>query len=459
MTWDRKKTKLKDTEIGLIPEDWQIKELKDILVDKGYIRGPFGSALRRPELKSEGIPVYEQQNAIYNNRFFRYFIDENRYKDLSRFTVKENDLIISCSGTLGKVSIIHSKDPTGIISQALLILRPNTEKVIPNFLKYFFNSKRGYNSIVSRSFGAVQVNIAKRDIIEKIKLGLPNLKEQKRIVNILSAYDDLTENNSRRIKILEEMAQAIYQEWFVKFRFPGHEKVRMVDSPLGKIPEGWEVGTAGDVVDYHIGGGWGKDEQIGKYIVSAYVIRGTDIPDVRYNQTDSCPLRHHTESNFRSRELLEGDIIFEVSGGSKDQPLGRALLMNKNAFRSFRFPVICASFCKLIRIDKDKLAPELLYLKFLDMYNDRSICKYQVQSTGISNFKFSYFLSEEKLVIPDSGAQIEFKDIVAPMFDMICVLGEKNAKLKKTRDLLLPKLISGEIDVEDLDIDIGELAE
>ena len=100
------KAKFKETEIGMIPEDWDIKELRDILKEKGYIRGPFGSALRRPELKSEGIPVYEQQNAIYNHRIFRFFIGEEKYNELSRFTVEENDLIISCSGTFGKVSIL-----------------------------------------------------------------------------------------------------------------------------------------------------------------------------------------------------------------------------------------------------------------------------------------------------------------------------------------------------------------
>ena len=87
-------TKLKQTEIGKIPEDWEVKKLKDILDERGYIRGPFGSALRRPELKKTGVPVYEQEHAIYNSRIFRYYIDNDKFKELSRFQVKENDLII-----------------------------------------------------------------------------------------------------------------------------------------------------------------------------------------------------------------------------------------------------------------------------------------------------------------------------------------------------------------------------
>ena len=150
--------------------EWQEVNLGEVLRDKGYIRGPFGSALKRGEMKEEGIPVYEQTNAIYNHRNFRYFIDEEKYQALKRFTVEQNDLIISCSGTVGKVSIIEANDPKGIISQALLILRADNSIITSKFLYYFFNSREGINSILSRSSGSVQVNIAKRAIIENRKI-------------------------------------------------------------------------------------------------------------------------------------------------------------------------------------------------------------------------------------------------------------------------------------------------
>ncbi len=113
-------------------------KLKDLLEEKGYIRGPFGSALVRSELKEKGIPVYEQQHAIYNIRDFRFYIDEEKFNEMRRFCVREDDLLISCSGTVGKVTRIKKNDPIGIISQALLILRVNKTKVFPEYLKYFF---------------------------------------------------------------------------------------------------------------------------------------------------------------------------------------------------------------------------------------------------------------------------------------------------------------------------------
>ena len=160
--------------------EWIKTHLSNVLVEKGYVRGPFGSALKRADMKEVGIPVYEQQHAIYDSREFRYYIDEKKFNNMKRFQVKKDDLLISCSGTVGKVTIIKEEDPKGIISQALLILRADTNKVLPLYLKYFFSSREGYNAIVSRSSGSVQVNIAKRNIIEQIPIRLPQIKVQKK---------------------------------------------------------------------------------------------------------------------------------------------------------------------------------------------------------------------------------------------------------------------------------------
>ena len=187
--------------------------LKEILQDKGYIRGPFGSSLKRNELKSTGIPVYEQQHAIYATREFRYYIDEEKYSQMKRFTVKPKDLIISCSGTIGKVDLISEKDPIGIISQALLILRANTDIVLPEYLFYFLKSDYGYNSIISRSMGSVQVNIAKREVIENIKINIPSLKEQEKIVKILSNIDEKIKLNNQINDNLYEIMKLNFNQW------------------------------------------------------------------------------------------------------------------------------------------------------------------------------------------------------------------------------------------------------
>ncbi len=216
--------------------EWNETILSEVLVDKGYIRGPFGSALKRGDMKEDGIPVYEQQHAIYNSREFRYYIDEQKFNEMKRFQVRKDDLIISCSGTVGKVSIIKDDDPNGIISQALLLLRVDTDKVLPLYLKYFFSSKVGYNAIVSRSSGSVQVNIAKRNVIEQIPIRLPQLETQRKIVGVLNSIDEKIKENEKINNNLEQQAKAIYQQMFV-------ENANLE----------WSEGTLSDIADITMG--------------------------------------------------------------------------------------------------------------------------------------------------------------------------------------------------------------
>lgn len=368
--------------------------------------------------------------------------------------VKDGDTIVATvRPNLRSFLYIKNPKPNLVVSTGFAVLRPR-ENIDSRFLYYTVTNQAFTDYLVSRVKGAAYPAVDV-ETFEKAEINLPSLPTQRKIAAILSTYDDLIENNTRRIKILEEMAQLIYREWFVKFRFPGHEKVKMVESELGPIPEGWEVKNIGSLLAHTIGGGWGEVSRSDKYTVPAYVIRGTDIPNVRQGSIESCPLRYHTESNFRSRKLKAGDIVFEVSGGSKGQPVGRALLINQSLLNSYDNDVICASFCKLIRPDKETILPELIYLHLLEIYANGVIEKYQVQSTGITNFKYEFFLKNDQILVPDREIQQNFADHIIPIFDMIQKLGAKNRNLRRTRDLLLPKLISGELDVEDLDIAVG----
>lgn len=282
---------------------------------------------------------------------------------------------------------------------------------------------------------------------EREPLNLPSLAEQERIATILSSYDDLIENNARRIKILEQMAQMLYREWFVDFRFPGHEKAKMVESEIGLIPEGWQVSNIGGLIEFQIGGGWGQEAPDDQFTRSAYVIRGTDIPQARSGSVAECPLRYHKESNFASRVLKAWDVVFEVSGGSKGQPVGRALLVHPKLISALEDGVICASFCKLLRPDASKIGTAHFYQYLVDIYSNGEIGKYQVQSTGITNFKFSVFMDNAKLPLPPKAIRGQFEDLSRPIMDAVVTLGRQNVNLRATRDLLLPKLVSGEIEV------------
>lgn len=401
-----------------------------------------------PFITPSDIPSFDVR---YINHVERGLSDKGFDKQKGYALPKDTVCYVCIGSTIGKICLTNKVSFTNQQINSIIV---NRGKFNPKYVYYLLRAETPKIQAISGGTGAGKA-ILNKSSFEDIDLNVYPLPIQNKIAAILSAYDDLIENNTRRIKILEEMAQLIYREWFVKFRFPGHEKVRMVDSELGPIPEGWKVKNIGSLLSHTIGGGWGKEVQNDKYTVPAYVIRGTDIPHARQGSIESCPLRYHTESNFRSRKLRAGDIVFEVSGGSKGQPVGRALLLNQSLLGSFDYDVICASFCKLIRPDKKTILPELIYLHLLEIYANGVIEKYQVQSTGITNFKYEFFLENDQILVPDNGIQQTFADHIIPIFDMIQKLGAKNRILRRTRDLLLPKLISGELDVEDLDIAVG----
>ena len=130
---------------------------------------------------------------------------------------------------------------------------------MPDYFCLFLETSAGLHELQGKAVGSTMPNI-NSSIVRSLELPVPPLTTQRKIVGVLSAYGDLIENNNRRIKLLEEMAQRIYREWFVDFRYPGHENVPLMHSELGPIPEGWISGSLREVVGYHVGGGWGADE-------------------------------------------------------------------------------------------------------------------------------------------------------------------------------------------------------
>ncbi|EMQ95194.1 Type I restriction-modification system, specificity subunit S [Xanthomarina gelatinilytica] len=180
-----------------IPVGWEVTDLGSLLKDKGYIRGPFGSALKKDDMVSSGVPVYEQQHAIYNHRNFRYFISNEKHRTLQRFSVQPNDLIISCSGTLGKITLIKDTDPIGVINQALLILRTDEQKFSPILLYYFLTSSLGNHLLIETAGGSAQVNIAKREVIQSIPFILAPTKLLNKAKNYLTRCFEEQELNLR----------------------------------------------------------------------------------------------------------------------------------------------------------------------------------------------------------------------------------------------------------------------
>ena len=355
---------------------------------------------------------------------------------------KPGTLCITIAANIAESAILAVE---GCFPDSVVGFVADPEKADVRFIKYYMEILKLRMQNVSH--GATQDNLSV-DKLLSFDFLIPPLPIQQRIAGVLSAYDELIENSQRRIKILESMARALYREWFVHFRFPGHESVPRLPSALGDIPQGWEVKNLESLIKQQIGGGWGKDVADKEHTEPAWVIRGTDIPDARSSQVTKVPYRFHTASNLRARRLQMGDIVFEVSGGSKGQPVGRALFISPQIVSALNGDdIICASFCKRVHPDAVGYGSELLYLSFLEGYESGEIEQFQVQSTGISNFKWTEYIAQTLRVVPPEALRLRFRSLVAPMFSQIGTLGLQIQNLRRTRDLLLPRLLAGSVKI------------
>ena len=328
--------------------------------------------------------------------------------------------------------------------QRTYLIQPLSEDTDTKYLYYSIGLK--LHQMKANASGTA-TKFLTQPILNNINIEYRDIEEQKRIADILSAYDNLIENNNKRMKLLEQMAESLYKEWFVRFRFPGYEDVEFVGSSLGKLPSTFNIVKIGTVIEYYIGGGWGEEELSELFPEEAYVVRGTDFPNVKYGILDSCPLRYHKSSNYNQRAFKVNDIAFEVSGGTQKQPVGRSILIKERQLDRFNNRLICASFCKLIRCNIKKVSPRDFYHWLQYLYETRIIEQYQLQSTGIINFKFEYFLRKCNLMIPPKDIMDKFTESVKPIYDEIDNLAEQNSKLIAQRDMLLPRLMSGKLEV------------
>jgi type I restriction enzyme S subunit len=398
---------------------WQLRRIGD------YVRLNYGKALTATDRHAGPIRVFGSNGQCgWHNEAL----------------AKGPGVILGRKGQ-GPLGVEWCDDDFWVIDTAYFVA-PISEDIS---LKFFFYATQ-YIGLNHLKDGTSNPSLS-REVFYNQAFPVPPLYIQNRIAELLSFYDDLIDVNNRRISILDEMARRIYRDWFVKFRFPGHASATFYDSRLGRIPKDWRLASLADLMIHNIGGGWGQESAADDFNSPAWVIRGTDIPLARHSRLDNVPLRYHTTSNLRSRMLAAGDIVFEVSGGSKGQPVGRTLLLTEELLEAFDAPVICASFCKRVCPNTEAYGSELMYLSFQDAYVSGEIEQYQVQSTGISNFKWTEYIHNTYRPVPPAPVRAKFAEVTRPLFAQISTLGKLSANLSRTRDLLLPKLMSGELDV------------
>lgn len=341
---------------------------------------------------------------------------------------KKNDVVIASAGqgkTRGQVSYCMIDT---YINQSLISMRADPKLLDPKFL--FYNLTSRYNELRTLSDSSSSRGSLTIPILENIDILLPPLKQQKTIATILSNYDDLVENNSKRIKILEDIAQKIYKEWFVDFKYPGHETATFKDTELGRIPSDWEVKTLKDTIDS----------------IKETIKPGEHLKNLRYVPIDCIPRKSFFLTTSESYKNAQSSLIlFKKS----DILFGN--------MRSYFHKVILAPFDGITRTTCFVLRPKVDNYRswaFLTMFQDSTVAYSSRNSKG-ATIPYSFWedgLAEMKVIFPSTKIIKAFNDIINPMLENIQQGYFKQENLKQTRDLLLPRLISGEIDVENLEI-------
>ena len=392
-----------------------------------------------PPKSNKGIPFVTISNIKDNSFDFTdcMYVPQSYYDNLlAKRKPQKGDILYSVVGSFG-IPVLMKENVKLTFQRHIAILRPNPHIVEPAYMYYSMLSKAFFLQADAAAIGAAQRTISLSSL-QNLTINLPDLPTQRRIASILSAYDDLIENNRRQIKLLEEAAQRLYREWFVELRFPGHEGVKVVDG----VPEGWKKVTIADSLAFHIGGGWGKETTNGKNTVAGKVIRGTDINDIKNGDFGSIPLRYHTENDILKRVLHPNDIVFELSNGNINN-IGRCLMIDNTLLKNLGCNTICASFCKLLR-PHDEMISHLLYWEIQDMQNSgRMLPLKKHGSNGINNFDFDGFLKHEYLL----PLEKRFVQPLIYIMQKISNIQSQLVFLQEARDRLLSKLMSGEMEV------------
>jgi type I restriction enzyme, S subunit len=326
--------------------------------------------------------------------------------------------------TMGSVGLIRTPAAT---NQACCAMLADPHKCDPKFLMYslvYFKP-----AILKLAISGAQRNLNGKSI-KQFAIGAPPVEVQQRIASILSAYDELIENNTRRIALLEEMARRIYEEWFVRFRFPGFEAVRMVESEMGLVPEGWRVMPLADMVDTQ----YGYTESAQDKPVGPKFLRGMDInkqPYIDWSAVPYCPI---DPDEFPKFKLGVGDVVvIRMADPGKIGIIEKAI------------DAVFASYLVRLRITDRRMTP---YFLFYLLTGER----YQGYITGVSTGTTRKSASAPvitgiNVVMPTQELMKQFNDYVVPLRCLLNTLLDNNCNLRTTRDLLLPKLISGELDV------------
>jgi type I restriction enzyme S subunit len=426
--------------------EWRDVELGELVrLAGGFIRtGPFGSQLHQSDYTDDphGTPVVMPKDMVDGsvNRRSVSRVDGDIVDRLSAHCLVPGDLVLARRGDVGRFAFV-AQDEGGWLcgTGSMRVHAPDRGVVVPLFLRYAMANPRITEWLSGQAVGATMPNL-NAAIVESLPLTIADVATQATVAAVLSAFDELIETNARRIEVLEDLARSLYREWFVRFRFPGHKHAELVDSELGPIPGGWEISDLGSAAQWLSGGTPSTTNE-------AYW--NGDIPWITSGSLKSILLdnseRRLTPAGVEagSRVVERDTLLFVVRGMS--------------LVREFRVGIVDRSLafgqdCKAL-VARDEVDPLFLAFTVLDRQVD---IQGMVELAGHGTGKLSTDrVKSLKFPLPPVGIQSTFATEIRPIRELMSALIAEKRSLALTRDLLLPRLVTGRVDISD--IDLGDL--
>ncbi|MGP4986565.1 restriction endonuclease subunit S [Pseudoalteromonas nigrifaciens] len=289
---------------------WPLVKLGEVCK---FVRGPFGGALKKECFVEDGFAVYEQQHAIYNQfSEIRYFVDESKFNELKRFMLNPGDLIMSCSGTMGKIAIVPDNIKTGIINQALLKLTPS-EAVDINYLKYWLESESFQFILNGMTHGAAIKNVASVAVLKEIEIPLPSIEEQKRIAAILDKADAIRRKRQQAIQLADDFLRSVFLDMF--------------GDPISN-PKGWEVKKLKEISSKISSGNTPKGGSKNYVDEGITFMRSQNVWKNKLLLDDVVYIDEKTHESMSKSSLKRKDILMTKTGriNTENSSLGRAAL-------------------------------------------------------------------------------------------------------------------------------------
>jgi len=416
---------------GSVLQKVPIKELYEGLYD-----GPHAT----PKPSDNGPVFLGIKNVTEDGRLdlsdIRHIAEDDFSAWTRRVEPQAGDLVFTYEATLNRYAIVP-EGFRGCLGRRMALIRPDTTKVDTRFLFYYFFTNEWRAVIANNLLAGATVDRIPLTKFPEFPVRVPPLPVQRRIAGILSAYDDLIENNQRRIKILEEMAQSLYREWFVHFRFPGHDKVKMVSSPLGPIPHGWKTITLKEITT-KIGSGatprGGKESYKAEGI---RLIRSLNVYDYRFEFSDLAFIDEAQAEGLNNVIVATKDILLNITGAS----VARCCMVP-----SYLIPARVNQHVSIVRTDPSQADPYYV----LDTINSEP-SKQQLlafaQGGATREALTKETIENFAIMLPPRPLLEKYGRCAGAFHVQREILERQSQNLRRTRDLLLPRLLSGQANV------------